>query len=250
MKTRPLAVTLALAAAATLSLSVPGPAAAAGPVKPAFGDLSSPIRPGSSLGGYCTFDWVFYEALEPTPEDPQPVPDVFIGTAGHCTDELGERATLAGFGPIGTVVYDSNVARSTVDFSLIRIDPHLVGKTNPQMRGFVGPRGVATTDMLAELDRVDVYGYGIVVGSREETRPRWGVLTDWRENEYVADMPAVNGDSGAPLLHDETGYALGVISRYGISEVPPSTDVGPLVTWALQEIRAAGFTNVVLATID
>lgn len=217
------------------------------PVKPAFGPVSSPIRPGSSMGG-CTYNYIFYELAYPTPEVPNPVPDVFIGTAGHCTDDLGERTSLPGLGQIGTVVYDSDVVDSEVDFSLIQLDPERVAETNPQMRGFDGPRGVATPASFALGDRVDVYGYGLVVGSREETRPRWGVLTDWTETEYVADMPAVNGDSGAPLLHDKTGNALGIISRYGIGQVPPSTDVGPLVTWALQEVRAAGF-DVVLATI-
>ena len=37
------------------------------------------------------------------------------------------------------------------------------------------------------------------------------------EQEYQADMPAVNGDSGGPLLHHETGAALGIISRYGFT---------------------------------
>jgi len=219
------------------------------PVRPAFGPLSSPIRPGSSLGGYCTFNYIFYELVYPTPEIPEPVPGVYIGTAGHCTDELGERAELGGLGEIGTVVYDSDVAGTAVDFSLIQLDPERVAQTNPQMRGYEGPKGVATVSMLGVGDRVDVYGYGVVVGSLEETRPRFGLLTDWTDDEYVADMPAVNGDSGAPLLHDESGFALGIISRYGIDQVPPSTDVGPLVDWALREARAAGF-DITLATID
>jgi hypothetical protein len=200
------------------------------------------------MGG-CTFNYIFYELVYPTPEVPQPVPDVFIGTAGHCTGEVGQRVSLSGLGEIGSVVYDSDVAGKTVDFSLIQLDPGRVAQTNPQMRGFEGPKGVATTSMLAVGDRVDIYGYGIVVGEREETRGRFGLLTDWTNNEYVADMPAVNGDSGAPLLHDESGFALGIISRYGLDQVPPSTDVGPLVDWALREVRAAGF-DITLATID
>ncbi|HEV3475381.1 MAG TPA: hypothetical protein VG602_08450 [Actinomycetota bacterium] len=218
------------------------------PVRPAFGDLSSPLRPGSSLGGYCTFNWVFYEQVYPTETEPNPLPDVYIGTAGHCTDDVGERVNLEGFGPVGTVVYDSDEVRSGVDFSLIQLDASMVGKTNPQMRGFPGPRGSITVSMLEVGDRVDVYGYGIVFGEREETRPRFGVLTEWTQDEYMADMPAVNGDSGAPLLHDETGFALGVISRYGI-RVPPSTDLGPMVPWIFRELAKAGFGNVVLATI-
>jgi hypothetical protein len=232
-----------------LSLPAAGPASAVDPEKPAFGPLSSPIRPGSSLGGYCTFNYIFYELVYATPENPSPVPDVFIGTAGHCTDEVGERVTLEGLGEIGSVAFDSDVAGKDVDFSLIQLDAERVGQANPQMRGFEGPTGVATPSTLEVGDRVDVYGYGIGVSEFEETRGRFGLLTDWTNDEYVADMPAVNGDSGAPLLHDESGLALGIISRYGLDQVPPSTDVGPLVDWALREVRAAGF-DIALATID
>lgn len=221
----------------------------ADPVEPAFGDLESPIRPGSSLGGYCTFNWVFHQVVQPTAEEPEPVPEVYIGTAAHCTDDLGERTELAGFGEIGSVVYDADLANSDSDFSLIRIDPELVGETNPQMRGFVGPTGYVVPDDLAVGDQVDVHGYGIALGWNDVTRSRFGFLTGWNDREYVADMPAVNGDSGSPLLHDETGKALGIISRYGITEVPPSTDVGPLMGWILDDLVAAGFDDVVLSTI-
>jgi hypothetical protein len=217
-------------------------------VEPAFGPLSSPIRPGSQFGGSCTFNFVFYAETYALPGDPA-TPEVFIGTAAHCTSGVGQRVSVGGFGQIGTVVYDSDQAASAVDFSLIRIDDALVGQTNPQMRGFEGPKGVITPSMLALGDVVNVYGYGVGVGELEQTRPRSGVLTEWNANEYMADMPAVNGDSGAPLLHAETGYALGIISRYGI-RVPPSTDQGPLVDWALREIAKSGFGDVVLATID
>ena len=240
---------VALSSAASLLLLAPSPAVGEPqPVEPAFGPLSSPIRPGSSIGG-CTSNFIFYELVYPTPEIPNPVPTVYMGTAGHCTDEPGERVSVSGTGQVGTVVYDSDVVKSNVDFSLIELDPERVSQTNPQMRGYEGPKGIATPATLAVGDQVDVYGYGIGVGLLEQTRPRFGVLTDWTNDEYVADMPAVNGDSGAPLLHDETGMALGIISRYGIDQVPPSTDVGPLLGWILREVRAAGF-NVTLATID
>ncbi|MBW3620363.1 MAG: serine protease [Actinobacteria bacterium] len=244
MRTRAVIVVVALAASL---LAADGPA---DPVEPAFGDLDAPIRPGSSLGGYCTFNWVFHQVVEPTTADPAPVPDVYIGTAAHCTDDLGERTELAGYGEIGTVVYDADLARSASDFSLIRIDADLVGDTNPQMRGFEGPTGYVVPEDLAVGDQVDVHGYGIVLGQNDVTRSRFGFLTGWDDREYVADMPAVNGDSGSPLLHDETGKALGIISRYGISEVPPSTDVGPLISWILDDLEAAGFDDVVLSTIS
>ncbi|MDQ3915222.1 MAG: S1 family peptidase [Actinomycetota bacterium] len=210
--------------------------------QPAWGGADAPLRPGSSLGGYCTFNFVFY-----TPGTATKPPKAYIGTAGHCTEKLGDEAELAGVGVIGKVVYDSDLVKSDVDFSLIQIAPAFVGKTNPEVLVHGGPSRAATVEDFAVGDQVDVYGYGVGVGATEQTRPRSGVLFSWTEKEYQADMPAVNGDSGAPLVHHETGAALGIISRYGFV-VPPSTDLGPLMTWILEELDKAGF-DVRLATV-
>jgi hypothetical protein len=214
---------------------------------PAWGGADAPLRPGSSLGGYCTFNFVFY-----TPGTASKAPKAYIGTAGHCTDALGEEAELPGVGVIGKVVYDSDLAEGKpgVDFSLIRISPKFVGQTNPEVLVHGGPTRAATVEDFAAGDQVDVHGYGVGVGETEQTRPRSGFLVSWTEQEYQADMPAVNGDSGAPLIHNETGAALGIISRYGIGPeaVPPSTDMGPLMTWIEEELDKAGF-NVRLATV-
>ncbi|MDQ3983462.1 MAG: S1 family peptidase [Actinomycetota bacterium] len=210
---------------------------------PAWGGTDSPIRPGSSLNGSCTFNFVFY-----TPGTATKAPKAYIGTAGHCTDKLGEEAELPGLGMIGNVVYDSDLVKSAVDFSLIEIKPELVGKTNPEVRVWGGPTRVATVEDFAVGDQVDVHGHGIVFGETEQTRPRYGALFSWTEQEYQADMPAVNGDSGSPLIHHETGAALGIISRYGFT-VPPSTDLGPLMTWILEALDDAGFEGVRLATV-
>lgn len=210
---------------------------------PAWGGPEAPLRPGSSLGGYCTFNFVFYR-----PGTATKAPKAYIGTAGHCTDKLGEEAELAGTGIIGKVVYDSDLVKSGVDFSLIEIDPAFVSQTNPEVRVWGGPTRPATVEDFAVGDQVDVHGYGVGVGATEQTRPRSGALFSWTEKEYQADMPAVNGDSGAPLIHHETGAALGIISRYGFT-VPPSTDLGPLMTWILEELDKAGF-DVRLATVE
>lgn len=211
---------------------------------PAWGGADAPLRPGSSLGGYCTFNFVFY-----TPGTAKAAPKAYIGTAGHCTDKVGEDAELPGVGVIGKVVYDSDLVKSGVDFSLIEIDPSMVGKTNPEVLVHGGPTRSATVEDFAVGDQVDVHGYGMGVGEAEQTRPRSGVLVSWTEQEYQADMPAVNGDSGAPLIHNETGAALGIISRYGLGPVPPSTDLGPLMTWIFEELDKAGFGKVRLATV-
>jgi hypothetical protein len=209
---------------------------------PKFGDRSSPIRPGSSMNGTCTFNYVFYERVQ-APE----VPSVFIGTAAHCTQRLGERVRLGTGQAIGTVVYDADVAGNRSDFSLVRIDQALVPQTNPTVRGWGGPSGVARTGDLGVGDQVNLHGHGMVVGDTAATRSRWGLLVGWSEREYVADMPAVNGDSGAPVLHDRTGRALGIVSRYGVTATPPSTDTGPRISWILGLLAAAAFDTLVLA---
>ena len=215
------------------------------PTTPRWGGPESPLRPGSSLGGYCTFNFVFY-----APGTAKTPPKGYIGTAGHCTDEIGERTELTGLGEVGSVVYDSDLVDSTVDFSLIELDPAIISKTNPTVLSWGGPTRPVTQEDLVQGDRVDVFGYGVGVGMFEQTRPRYGFLIDWDENEYRADMPAVNGDSGAPLIHHATGAALGIISRYGIDGGLPSTDLGPLMPWILEELAEAGFGNVRLATVS
>lgn len=217
--------------------------------QPDWGDETSPIRPGASLGGYCTYNWVFYRPAEPTLEDPDPAPTAYIGTAGHCTDELGERVQLGDGGPeIGTVVYDSDEVGSSVDFSLIELDAERVSETNPTMLGWGGPTGSIEASELAIGDRVDVHGYGMVLGENDVTRSRFGFLVNWTDDEYVADMPAVWGDSGSPLLHHDTGKALGIISQFGFFATPPSTDTGPMMPWIFRELEAAGLGAVLLAT--
>ena len=212
---------------------------------PKWGGLSSPLRPGASLssaGGSCTFNFVFYK-----PGTKAKAPKAYIGTAGHCTDKIGDEVSQPALGKVGKVVYDSDLAKSGVDFTLIEIKPALVSKTNPTVLSWGGPTRVISHQELAVGDQVNVYGYGVGVGQNEATRPRHGYLVAFNDTEYQADMPAVNGDSGAPLLHHETGAALGIISRYGIA-VPPSTDQGPLMPWILSELGKAGF-KVKLATV-
>lgn len=220
------------------------------------------VRPGAPMGSgaastipmvetkaYCTYNWVFHDVVRADPvTGVTPEPAAYIGTAGHCTDEVGEVVSVVGYGRIGTVVFDSDLVGSDADFSLVRLDPRVVADTHPQMRGFAAPTGYVTGEDLAAGDLVGVHGYGMVVGQNDVTRDRVGVLVSHSEEEYVADMPALPGDSGSALVHVETGAALGIISRFGFDQRPPSTDVGPLLPWILRELDAAGF-DVELALI-
>lgn len=163
------------------------------------------------MGG-CTFNFDFYDGVLEEHEEPTG----YVGTAAHCTDGVGEVVYLPKYGRVGTVVYDADDVCWGVDFSLIEVDDGVVADTNPTMRGFDGPHGSVTVADLAVGDIVDQHGYGVVLGENDITRSRQGVLVNWDDDEYVVDGPFVNGDSGSPLLHDETGFALGIISRYGL----------------------------------
>lgn len=240
---------LGLLLASALSFALPLGAVQGKPraKTPAWGGEESPLRPGASLRsgtGSCSFNFVFY-----TPGTKSAASKAYIGTAAHCTEKVGEAVTQPDLGEVGTVVYDSDLAGSDVDFTLIQLYPKIVKQTNPTVLHWGGPTRSATPEDLAVGDQVDVYGYGVGVGSFEQTRPRYGFLVGYTEKEYQADMPAVNGDSGAPLIHHETGAALGIISRYGTEGVPPTTDLGPLMGWILDELDAAGFGKVRLATV-
>lgn len=233
----------------------PTPGVAVLPGEPEFGDQSSPIRPGATLRvgtgttvgpaevvTECTFNFVFYD---PTTTG---APPVYIGTAGHCTARLGQRVSVGAGPTIGRVAYDSDLAGSAADFALVRIDAKRVSQTNPTVLGWGGPRGIAATGALGQGDQIDVHGNGLVVGQHAATRSRWGVLVGWNAREYAADLPAVDGDSGAPLLHHPTGRALGIVSRYGVGWAPPTTDAGPRLSWIMTELRKFGFGDLVLAT--
>ncbi len=202
-----------------------------------WGGLDAPVRPGSSLGGYCTFNFLF-TGMAPDGSGPHG----FIGTAAHCT-ELDQRVEQPAVGEIGTVVYDSDEtegADPALDFSLILLDEGAIPEANPTMLGWDGPTGSVTASDLAVGDMVYQHGYGMVLGENPYSRSRAGFLTDYTDTMYNIDMPAVWGDSGSPILH-ESGKALGIVSHFGLGAMPPSTDEGPLMPWIFQELEAAGW---------
>lgn len=219
----------------------------AGMVDPG-GDGADPV-PMTELDTFCSWNWIFHDVVERDPETGRyPTPDAYIGTAAHCTDEVGQRVAALDIDEFGTVVYDSDDIESPVDFSLARIDADKVSLVHPQMFGFDAPTGFVTSDELAIGDVLTHHGYGLVLGQNDLTRDRYGLVVGKSEHEYVAETLAQFGDSGSPFALLETGQAVGIVSRYGFTEVPPATDVGPLLPWILEHLSDAGF-RVELATI-
>lgn len=204
------------------------------------------LRPGASLGGYCTFNWVYTS----------PNGTAYVGTAAHCTDGPGEELHLGdgdrGTGPmVGTVVFDSDNASEApdvMDFTLVRLADGWIGRTHPAMIGWDGPTGVLTADDASTGDRIGVHGHGLVFHQTEATQDRPGVLTSMDEQTYEIQSPFIFGDSGGPVIHAETGRALGVVSgaTFGV-QVPPYTNVGPTVDFVLRTLHELGW-DVEMAT--
>lgn len=210
---------------ACLVAAVVSPSSA--PAAPAI----KPIQPGAEVQiglNLCTLNFVFRSGSTR-----------YIGTAGHCASTTGLRAVTEGL-EFGTVVYTRN--DNVLDFALIRIDNGDLDQVSNAVRHWGGPSGVTATADVGTLDMLNFYGYGFVVGSLAETRPRQGVLVTYGSTHFQMDGPAVNGDSGGPVLHAETGRALGIISQYGLNETIPTTDYGPTMSHITTMLASAGYT--------
>ena len=218
---------------------------------PAFGGLDAPLRPGADMPG-CTFNFVYYDSvLDVLPDGTRETPTAYIGTAGHCTDELDEEVSLVGYGPIGRVVFDSDIdidPNDSADFTLIELYPHVVADTNPTMLDWGGPTGFVTAEELQVGDLFSIHGYGTGYGSTSVTQARKAAIVGWDDEEYAANGPIHFGDSGASLLHDRTGKALGIVSRANLDgPFPPSSLTGAMMPYIFAELAEAGFGDVVLA---
>ena len=199
--------------------------------------LDRPIQPGArmTVPAGCTLNFVFTDGVEP-----------YIGTAGHCTNAVGERVASPDIGAFGTVVFRRD--RGPDDFALIRIDPGLDAMIDPATRSFDGPTGVVSHSETTTGDLVGLSGYGMGFRSAGQTRARTGVLTSQSAERFTAALPAVFGDSGGPVVHLASGAALGIVSGIGPT-VPPSTLLGTTVERALWLANDAGF-SVQLVTIQ
>jgi hypothetical protein len=203
-----------------LTVSAFGPTLASG--------AGEPIRPGAFMDSPagCTLNFVFEDDT-----------DRYIGTAGHCTGQVGDRVSTPETGPFGTVVFRAHAGWD--DFALIRIDPEMHDRVGTALEVFGTPTGSTTRDETLTGDPIGLEGNGILLGSTAATRSRVGLFAYDSDQRFVAEIPAIFGDSGGPLVHLATGKALGVVSGITVT-VPPSTLYGTTIERALQLTAAAG----------
>ncbi len=211
-----------------------------------WGPLESPIRPGPPIG-WCTYNFLFYAPGNDT---------YYIGTAAHCTDGPGQRMPLAGFqDEIGTVVYDSDNATqgANADFSLVLLDDGLNLKANPTMMNLQGPKGYTKAADVEIGDIIEHHGYGLVFGEAQQTRDREGIFSGWSGGpgrDYCSESPIWWGDSGSPVLHQDTQKAFGIVSRAGwVSCMPNAQLMGATLEYIFDELAQHGWTGIELATV-
>ncbi|HEX2295670.1 MAG TPA: hypothetical protein VHN37_10220 [Actinomycetota bacterium] len=245
---------VALTVAATIGVAVPSGATAVSPGRPSYECLLGPstappfgtgeclgVRPGAMIStdeGTCTLNFVFRD----------PRGRSYVGTAGHCTLSADGHARWKwGAGPSVTGPSDEPIGRfvfATVDdeydFGLIRlydgIDP------DPEMCVFGGPTGIESGER-AEPFVVQYYGNGTVMGNAQvvnvPTLPARSALAPEMRNrgEVTATGAAIFGDSGAGVIAEDTGRAVGVLVGFRPGESIVIKRIGPAIAVAEKTLR-------------
>lgn len=169
----------------------------------------------------------------------------FFLTAAHCVRQLWETVEDASGASIGTVAAFGNADDSRTDWALIEVSS-TARAVSSVVRGHGAPTGVAGVDQTSLGDVLGYSGHGIpwsIAGPLREQRI--GVLTGQDERLWMSVGLNTFGDSGGPVIHRETGAALGLVSRlcFGMCEAE-----GPTIEGILQQASAALGGPVTLRT--
>ena len=191
------------------------------------------IHPGDAMRssvGWCTLGFVARDAV-----------DTFFMTAAHCVARLGANIELEDGTVFGDAVVFGNEDLRSDDWALIRVRSAFVPMVRPTVRGVGGtPTGVATPSETDLLDVLRISGHGEPFYLHPLLREnRYGVLTEHTSSVYEALAMDNFGDSGGPIVHRQSGQALGLVSRLCIGN--PCTSEGPTIQGVLSKAAAKGY---------
>ena len=197
----------------------------------------TPIQPGAMLqtdGGQCTLNFVF-DGLG------RNAGKVYIGTAAHCGEKVGQDARDIDDQPFGQFAFIADADDAAFDYAFIEVAPEHLGRVDPALKGHPElPKGFTTPDETEAGDMIQMSGYGLGFGETQPTQEsRQTILQSDDADIFTLSGPSVNGDSGGPFVHIPTGKALGLVSQYGFFH--GSTDVGPTIEGVLAKAAKAGF---------
>jgi len=204
---------------------------------PTAAQAQSKIQPGAQLnidGGSCTLNFVYDGAGINAGR-------TFIGTAAHCGDKVGQEAMDVDGEVFGTFAFIGDADDANADYAFIEVASEHISRVDPALKGYPEyPTGVTTAEETSVGDLIQMSGYGVGFGETQPTQEMRQVILQSDDAEHFSlSGPSVNGDSGGPFVHIDTGKALGLVSRYGFTEA--ATDVGPTIEGVLAKAAKAGF---------
>jgi hypothetical protein len=177
----------------------------------------------------------------------------YIGTAGHCVDNVGEHIYMqvstpgvgASIADVGTVAkfVDGGVGN---DYAVIAIKPGF--KIDPALPGG-GPQGIYT-GCGPEVVRDWSHGYGVLMA---QGRPEGGVATTWYDDGYGWTGLSLPGSSGAGMV-TSTGAAAGDLTHLVVdTRYPGNNTAGTRITkilagTGLSLVNADGSTSSATTT--
>ncbi len=188
----------------------------------------------------CTANFVYYNGSSttaPATADGR----LYLGSAGHCSDQVGEPVYAAistpGVGPsiarIGTVskrVVDYPDNGNVHDFESIQIDPgYNVYPDSP----VGGPQGIYDGCEVGQPVKYYGHGYEVAVS---QGKPEGGAAAHWYDDGYGWIGPAFGGDSGSGVLNATTNQAAGDLTAVALVYLPafvPGETIGSRMTWIL-----------------
>lgn len=196
---------------------------------PTSGLAFTGIRPGSWMiaPAGCTMNFVFGSPGSYS-----------IGTAGHCTEKVGEAVTLVVVGPtkptpllvnIGTTKRTTGDGGVGNDFALVSIRPELQSWVSPSMAHWGGPTGAYTGTQRNPLVHS---GHGLVVGTGGTPRAAYSLYVE--SNAVYWAGVTVFGDSGS-AINTASGLAQANITHLVVDLKRPGADsAGTRITKILQ----------------
>jgi len=195
--------------------------------------------PGVSAGGCivapygCTANFIFTDGTSQ-----------YVGTARHCTDNIGQEVTMqvdtTTIAVVGTVAkMTSGQGEPGNDWALIKIDPAVAAKwgVNPAMPVIGGPQGVYTGCGPTPVFHYG-HGYGVAVG---QGKVEGGLATNVFDDGYGWTGAGAPGDSGSGVLTQPGGPAIGDFTHLivDLGAYPGSDLAGTRITKILSQFNVS-----------
>lgn len=213
-----------------------------GPASPA--SAIEPIQPGDLVvagGTQCSLNFVYDGTGSQRG-------NVYMGTAAHCVNGVGERVKDQRGRVWGSVAFMGSSRTAATDFAFIRVLSQFESAVRAGVNGHANaPRGVARAAVASFGDPVLVSGYGQIYRPTSLTREqRRGILLVATGATFHAEVPIFFGDSGGPVVQLGSNRALGVVAR--ICAGTCGLAVGPMVQGLIAKAADRGF-HVRLRTV-